>query len=404
MGKTLNFFLVSNTNIFSTMSLPSINHQSENAYSGVSYLKDYGSTQTYNYGNRAFGKELTNYGRIESNLDQLKGYNLRSKSFKSNPGVGLKSSSLTAETNISNKMKSEATEDREPTRDENTRDYLKTLIAAETPSSELDTFDKDQLNNPQYIVPYVDEIMDYLRETEEKYAPKFGALLKTQTDINEKMRAIHVDWLIDVHLKFKLLPETFYLTINIIDRYLGLSTVTRQKLQLVGVSAMLIASKYEEIYPPEVKDFEYVTDRAYTREEILDMEGKIISCLNFNLTTPSSFRFLERYSRVAGFDEKSFHLARYLTELASVEYKMLKYNPSTLACSAIYLVNKIQKKEGWSDLLVKHGKYTETQLRPCAKDLCILLQNAGKSNLQAVRRKFSSAKFLEVAKIQLDKL
>lgn len=301
-------------------------------------------------------------------------------------------------------MRAEAMEDREPVRDENARDYLKTLMAAETPVTELDSFDKEQLNNPQYIVPYVDEIMEHLRETEEKYAPKFGAMIKAQTDINEKMRAILVDWLIDVHLKFKLLPETFYLTVNIIDRYLGSAPVTRQKLQLVGVAAMLIASKYEEIYPPEVKDFEYVTDRAYTREEILDMEGKIISCLNFNLTTPSSFRFLERYSRVAGFDEKSFHLSRYLIELAAVEYKMMKYNPSTLAGAAIYLVNKIQKKEGWSDLLVKHGKYTETQLRPCAKDLCILLQNAGKSNLQAVRRKFSSAKFLEVAKIQLDKL
>jgi len=194
------------------------------------------------------------------------------------------------------------------------------------------------------------------------------------------------------------------MAINLVDRYLGNSTVVRQKLQLVGVSAMLIASKYEEIYPPEVKDFEYVTDRAYTREEILDMEGKILASLNFNLTTPSSYRFLERYSKVAGFDDKSFHFARYLLELATVEYKMIKYTPSNIACSAIYLVNKIQKKEGWTNLMVKHGKYNETQLRPCAKDLCVLLQNAGKSNLQAVRRKFSTAKFLEVAKIQLDKL
>lgn len=229
-------------------------------------------------------------------------------------------------------------------------------------------------------------------------------MAKVQTDINEKMRAILVDWLIDVHLKFKLLPETFYLTINIIDRYLSVSSIVRQKLQLVGVGAMLIASKYEEIYPPEIKDFEYVTDRAYNREEILDIEGRILSCLCFNLTTPSSYRFLERYAKVASFDEKSVHLTRYLLELALVEYKMLKYSPSNIACSAIYLVNKIQKKEGWSDLMVKHSKYNEIQLRPCAKDLCILLQNASKSNLQAVRRKFSSTKFLEVAKIQLDKL
>lgn len=83
------------------------------------------------------------------------------------------------------------------------------------------------------------------------------------------MRAILVDWLIEVHLKFKLAPETLFLGINLIDRYLEVAPVTKDRLQLVGVSAMLIACKYEEIYPPEVKDFVYITDSAYTREEVL---------------------------------------------------------------------------------------------------------------------------------------
>lgn len=81
------------------------------------------------------------------------------------------------------------------------------------------------------------------------------------------------------------------------------------------------------------------------------MEGKIISCLNFNLTTPSAYRFLERYSRLAGFDDKLFNLSRYLIELALTEYKMIKYVPSNLASSAIYLVNKIHKREGWPETL-----------------------------------------------------
>lgn len=89
--------------------------------------------------------------------------------------------------------------------------------------------------------------------------------MKKQSDINERMRAILIDWLVDVHLKFKLLPETLYLTINMIDRYLAKEVITRRKLQLVGIAAMLISSKYEEIYPPEIKDFTYITDRAYTK-------------------------------------------------------------------------------------------------------------------------------------------
>lgn len=107
--------------------------------------------------------------------------------------------------------------------------------------------------------------------TEKDHVPQ-GGYMNKQTDINEKMRAILIDWLIEVHLKFKLLPETLFLTVNMIDRYLEKTVIPRTKLQLIGVTAMLIASKYEEIYAPEVRDFVYITDRAYTKEEILKME------------------------------------------------------------------------------------------------------------------------------------
>ena len=90
------------------------------------------------------------------------------------------------------------------------------------------------------------------------------------------MRSILIDWLVEVHLKFKLVPESLYLTINLIDRFLEREQVNRQKLQLVGVTAMLIACKYEEIYPPIIKDFVYITDNAYTKEEILEMERKML--------------------------------------------------------------------------------------------------------------------------------
>ena len=86
-----------------------------------------------------------------------------------------------------------------------------------------------------------------------------------QSEINDKMRAILVDWLIEVHLKFKLFPETLFITISVIDKFLEQVPVSKSKLQLVGVAALFIASKYEEIYPPELKDFIYITDRAYTK-------------------------------------------------------------------------------------------------------------------------------------------
>ena len=228
---------------------------------------------------------------------------------------------------------------------------------------------------------------------------------RVQKDVNEKMRAILVDWLVDVHIKFKLRPETLFLSVNIVDRYLSQVSVSRQALQLVGVVAMLIASKYEEIYPPEIKDFAYVTDKAYTKAEILRMEGDIISRLNFKFTHMSSLGFLERYCQLAELDQRGRYIARYALELALVNYRMVKYQPSAVACSAIYLVHKLQKKkECWDEVMQRNSYYQEAQLRTCAKDLCALIQKAKKSNLKAVTKKFSSSRYLEVGKIELEKI
>jgi hypothetical protein len=133
------------------------------------------------------------------------------------------------------------------------------------------------------------------------------------------MRAILVDWLVDVHLKFKMVPETLFVCVSLIDRYLEKVPVTRQYLQLVGVTAMFIASKYEEIYPPQIKDFIEVTDNSYTRAEVLQMEGSILEILEFNLTSPSPYRFMERYARVLDLDAKTTMLARFILELSLVD-------------------------------------------------------------------------------------
>jgi len=362
----------------------------------ISVSKDFLINHAGNNQARAFGRELTNVGRKgDFGNENGKIHNLKPSMLKDEVII------IGSQNNASTKMNIEPTKTMMEEAKDGQMNYMAKIAAND--DLNLDPVDLEEINNPQYVSIYAKEIFDYLRSEESKYLPSHQYMTKVQTDINEKMRGILIDWLIDVHLKFKLVPETLYLTVNLIDRYLSHVAIPRQKLQLVGVSSMLIACKYEEIYPPEVKDFEYVTDKAYTREEILDMEGKMLHCFNFNLTMTSSYRFLERFARVCRFDERSFNLARYLLELALIEFKMIKYVPSNLACSAIYLVNKLEKREAWPDFMINHTKYNEMQLRAAAKDFCLLLQNSGKGNLQAVKRKFSSNKFLEVSKIQWDK-
>merc|ERR1719420_2732549 len=104
-----------------------------------------------------------------------------------------------------------------------------------------------------------------------------------QTDITGKMRMILIDWLIEVHMMYRLHPETLHLTVNLIDRYLSKKQITRKRLQLVGVAAMFIASKFEEINPPELHDWVYITDNAYTKDDVLMMECTMLATLSFQI-------------------------------------------------------------------------------------------------------------------------
>ncbi len=129
--------------------------------------------------------------------------------------------------------------------------------------------DKQHANDPQYCIEYIDEIFSYLLNTEHKHLPCPEYMDTVQNDINQNMRGILVDWLVEVAEEYKLSSENLYLSANYVDRFLSVVPVLRGKLQLVGVSCMLIASKYEEIFAPQVEDFVYITDNTYTAEEVI---------------------------------------------------------------------------------------------------------------------------------------
>eukprot|EP00064_Thunnus_orientalis_P003880 superscaffoldBa00000336_g3891 len=156
--------------------------------------------------------------------------------------------------------------------------------------------DADDYDNPMLCSEYVKDIYKYLRqlEVEQNVRPTY---LQGQ-EVTGNMRAILIDWLVQVNLKFRLLQETMYMTVGIIDRFLQDHPVPKKQLQLVGVTAMFLASKYEEMYPPEISDFAYVTDKAYTTAQIRDMEMTILRVLKFKLGRPLPLQFLRRASKI----------------------------------------------------------------------------------------------------------
>jgi hypothetical protein len=236
---------------------------------------------------------------------------------------------------------------------------------------------------------------------------KFGYMAH-QTDINEKMRAILVDWLVEVHNKFKLMPETMYLTVNLIDRFLERKMVVRQKLQLVGVTAMLIASKYEEIYAPEVRDFVYITDKAYTKEQILMMEAMMLNTLDFRVTVPTPYVFLSRYLKVAGENDptaKVSLLATYLVERSLQEYKMLHFAPSKIAAAGVNMALRTLRGPGaWGAKMERYSRFSQADLADTIRDVQSSLEGQAANNLKAVHKKYSQPKFGEVALIPVANL
>lgn len=166
------------------------------------------------------------------------------------------------------------------------------------------------------------------------------------------MRRILLDWLVEVHIRFQLQQETLYMTFHLLDRFLSVQHITRSKLQLAGITAMLVASKYEEMYPPEVRDFVWIADNAYTREQIITMEGLLLKTLDYNLGCPLPLHFLRRYSKATSADQETHHLSKYLMELSISAYEMCGFRPSMIACTAMYLSQTIMNGESsWSKQL-----------------------------------------------------
>ncbi|GFZ09813.1 cyclin A1;1 [Actinidia rufa] len=204
----------------------------------------------------------------------------------------------------------------------------------------------DNVSDPQLCATITCDIYNNLRTSETEKRPRTDYLERVQKDINASMRAILIDWLVEVAEEYSLGSETLFLTVNYIDRYLSGNIISRQQLQLLGVACMMIAAKYEEICAPQVDDFVYVTDNTYFKEEVLQMESSVLNYLKFAMTAPTVRIFLRRFVRAALWDNKVLsmqleYLASYLTELLLLEYSMLCHAPSLIAASATFLAKFI---------------------------------------------------------------
>ncbi|NXG13290.1 CCNB2 protein, partial [Grallaria varia] len=263
----------------------------------------------------------------------------------------------------------------------------------------VEDIDAEDSDNPQLCSDYVKDIYMYLRELElqQSIRPHY---MDGKT-INGRMRAILVDWLIQVHSRFHLLQETLYMCVAVMDRFLQNYPVPRKKLQLVGVTALLVASKYEEILCPDVADFVYITDNAYTSQEIREMEMIILKELNFDLGRPLPIHFLRRASKAGEADAKQHTLAKYLMELTLIDYDMVHHRPSEIAAAALCLSKKILGHDKWGTKQHYYTGYAEDSLLMIMKHMAknVVKVNEKLTKYTAVKNKYASSKLLMISTI-----
>lgn len=205
--------------------------------------------------------------------------------------------------------------------------------------------DAEDIDDPSMCAEYVREIFEYYMALEEVTQPNAN-YMDHQDDLEWKMRGILVDWLIEVHTRFRLLPETLFLAVNIVDRFLSQKVVPLDKLQLVGITAMFIASKYEEVLSPHVGNFVHVADDGFTVDEVLSAERYTLSTLKYDLSYPNPMNFLRRISKADNYDIHTRTLGKYLMEISLVDHRFLEYKQSHIAAASMYLARMILDRPG----------------------------------------------------------
>ncbi|XP_068665284.1 putative cyclin-B3-1 isoform X4 [Aristolochia californica] len=349
----------------------------------------------------------------------------------SKPGVTLKSKAMihnekktiangfTAGSSFMNKLKKEATETRFGNASGNVttnvfkpnnrcrKSYTSMLVEGSKSSSDCEENFKrrdlpsiDDSRNHLEVAEYVNEIYQYYWTMETHY-PLLANYMTVQTELTSTMRATLVNWLIEVHLKFELMEETLFLMVELLDRFLSLFAIKKDEMQLVGITALLLASKYEDYWHPKIGDLISISFDLYTRDHVLAMEKLMLKKLKFRLNFPTPYVFMLRFLKAGLSDKKVEHLAFYLIELCLVQYEALKFKASLLCASAIYIARcTLQLTPRWTELLIEHTHYEESQLKPCADLILGFHKTARKGSLRVTYAKYLVPERDGVAKIK----
>ncbi|CAD6194885.1 unnamed protein product [Caenorhabditis auriculariae] len=245
---------------------------------------------------------------------------------------------------------------------------------------------------------YCQDIYRYMVKRQQVVRPS-SRYMKRQRELTVQMRAILVDWFCDVGDEFTLSQETIHLTVSIVDRTLSLFMVEKSSLQLVGTAALMIASKYEEMFTIDPKDFAHITGGAFTLSQILMMEQYLLNQLGFVVGAPTVSWFGTMFAKRQGTDRRTRFATQYLMDLTLLDYSFLKYKPSFIAAACLCYANILTDSEPWSAKMVRDTGLSIRAFAAVLPELHVAFTSAPSSKLKAVHHQFSKPEYESVASI-----
>ncbi|KCV71327.1 hypothetical protein H696_02272 [Fonticula alba] len=282
------------------------------------------------------------------------------------------------------------------------------IIVPPRPEGVID-IDASDAHDPQSAPDYVWEIMVYMHSVEAEFQPDISYMAK-HPEINWSHRATLVNWLVEVHWRYKLVQETLFLAVNIMDRYMSVAEmpVPRHQFQLVGLTSLLLATKFEEISVPLVEEWAQVADNFYEAGDIIQMERNILRALHFKFGFPSPMTFLRRISKTENYDIQTRTVGKYLLEVALMAEQMMPFSPSVQAAASALLSRRmLNRTPHWDAALTYYSRYDEASLRACVNALVGVLRSttlltapgnpANADRNKAAYKKYASARHLRAS-------
>lgn len=276
---------------------------------------------------------------------------------------------------------------------------LNIRLATTDETLEFHDIDKENMHDIFQSPEYAQDIFNYYKLKEAEFL--VDDYMSRQSEVTPSMRAVLVDWLVEVQENFELNHETLYLAVRLVDHYLAKHDVSKELLQLVGAAAVFIGCKFDERIPPMVDDFLFICDDAYNRPEFVKMEKDILRTVDFSLGMPISYRFLRRFAKAGKKSMKVLTLARYINETTLMSYKIVHFKESLIAAGCLRLAMlMLEPEEQWTSTLHYYSGYSEPQLKEILITLNSIMHTKN-PNLKTVETKYSHQVFFEVAKHQL---